>query len=87
MRTIFAIALFAFTTFAMTSANAEVIDGCKVTDYGHNVYYLQCDEVGPALATLRDRYPDSVLIFTFYEHVVAGSTIMHGYYVIVNSVH
>lgn len=82
MRTI----LIGLATLAMmASACAETIGNCPVTDYGNGVYYLKCTEVGPALAELRGKNPNSIITMSYYINVFAGNPLSQGYYVIVNS--
>ena len=83
MRAIFGVTIG--LALALTApVKAETIGKCPATDYGNGVYYLQCSEVGPALAELRGKYPNSVLTFTYYAYVLAGNLGAQGYYVVVN---
>ena len=67
------------------SAQSLTLPGCGVTDYGHGVYYLRCYEVGPAMAKLREMYPQANFAITS-SSFAAGSFGMGttGYYVVLN---
>ncbi len=67
------------------SAQSLTLPGCHVTDYGRGVYYLRCYEVGPALAKLRELYPQANFAITSSSWA-AGSVSMGttGYYVMLN---
>ncbi len=67
------------------SAQSLTLPGCAVTDYGHGVYYLKCYEVGPALAKLRELYPQANFAISSSSwsagSISVGTT---GYYVVLN---
>jgi hypothetical protein len=70
---------------AAASAKTLTLPGCRVTDHGHGVYYLTCYEAGPALAKLREMYPEANYVITSSTWA-AGSISMGttGYYVVFN---
>jgi len=67
------------------SAQPLSLPGCVVTDYGRGVYYLKCYEVGPAMAKLREMYPQANFAITSSSFAAGlfslGTT---GYYVVFN---